>query len=49
MLGIPYNKVEDLAKDSEVRYSTSRNAAKTSNKNLQTRMQKLVEQRINNP
>ncbi|KAF3030285.1 hypothetical protein E8E11_000537 [Didymella keratinophila] len=49
MLGIPDDEVESLAKDSELRHSTSRNAAESSNKNLQTRMQKLVEQRIDNP
>ena len=48
MLGIPDDEVEDLAKDIEVRHSTSRNAAETSNDNLQGRVQKLVEQRIDN-
>ena len=49
LLGIPEDEVEDLAKDKEVQHSTSRNAAETSNKNLQDRMRKLVEQRIDTP
>lgn len=49
MLGIPEDEVEELAKDSEVRHSTSRNAAETSNENLQSRMKKLVDQRIDDP
>lgn len=37
------NEFQDLAKDSKVRQSTCRDVAKTSDKNLQTRMPKFVE------
>ncbi|KAF2999124.1 hypothetical protein E8E14_004067 [Neopestalotiopsis sp. 37M] len=49
MLGIPDDEVEELARDSEIRHSTSRNAAETSNQNLQTRMHNLVDARITHP
>lgn len=49
MLGVPDDQVEELARDSEIRHSTSRNAAETSNQNLQTKMRTLVEDRIKSP
>ncbi|KAF2150809.1 cytochrome P450 [Myriangium duriaei CBS 260.36] len=49
MLGVPKDQAEDLAKDEEVRHSTSRNAAESSNKHLQDSMQALVKQRIDKP
>ena len=49
ILGVPEEDIESLSQDSEVRTSTSRNAAETSNTNLQDYMTKLTEKRIAKP
>ena len=49
VLGIPEKDVEPLAKDSEIRNSTSRNAAETANKSLQEYMAGLVKEKIQQP
>ncbi|KAH9886563.1 cytochrome P450 [Xylariomycetidae sp. FL2044] len=48
-LGVPEEDVERLSKDSEVRNSTSRNAAETSNQELQKYMAKLVKDKMEHP
>ncbi|QIW98332.1 hypothetical protein AMS68_003850 [Peltaster fructicola] len=49
LLGIPEKDIPVLSQDSEVRTSTSRNAAETSNSNLQEYMRKYVQMRMQNP
>lgn len=49
VLGVPDEDIERLSHDSEVRNSTSRNAAETSNSNLQEYMGGLVDKRIKSP
>lgn len=49
ILGVPEEDIEGLSHDSEIRSSTSRNAAETSNHNLQEYMHKLVDKRIEKP
>lgn len=49
VLGIPDEDIEKLSHDSEIRNSTSRNAAETSNSNLEEYMGRLVEKRIDKP
>ncbi|KAF2099552.1 cytochrome P450 [Rhizodiscina lignyota] len=46
LLGIPESDVDELSKDSEIRASTSRNAAETSNLTLQKYIHDLAELRI---
>ncbi|KAI1261908.1 cytochrome P450 [Xylariaceae sp. FL1019] len=48
-LGVPDEDVEYLSRDSEVRNSTSRNAAETSNQNLQGYMKNLVKKKMGQP
>lgn len=48
-LGVPEKDVERLSKDSEVRNSTSRNAAESANKGLQDYMEGLVKDKIQQP
>lgn len=48
-LGVPEKDVERLSQDSEVRNSTSRNAAETANNELQDYMHGLVESKIKTP
>ncbi|KAI9646575.1 hypothetical protein NHQ30_004570 [Ciborinia camelliae] len=49
MLGIPEEDIEKLSYDSEVRNSTSRNAAENSNTNLQEYIRELTERKFVNP
>lgn len=49
LLGIPEEDIPDLSKDSEVRTSTSRNAAETSNTNLMNYMKDFVQKRVKEP
>ncbi|KAM3080877.1 hypothetical protein ACMFMF_002794 [Clarireedia jacksonii] len=49
ILGIPEEDIEALAYDSEVRNSTSRNAAENANTNLQSYMVELTEKKMRNP
>lgn len=49
VLGVPDEDIERLSHDSEIRNSTSRNAAETSNSNLQEYMGGLVENRNAHP
>lgn len=49
ILGVPEEDIPWLSHDSEVRTSTSRNAAETSNNNLRNYMKELVEKRLENP
>ena len=49
VLGVPDKDIETLSQDSEIRNSTSRNAAESGNKQLQTYMQSLTEERIKQP
>ncbi|PQE12118.1 Cytochrome P450 55A2 protein [Rutstroemia sp. NJR-2017a BVV2] len=49
ILGVPEEDIENLAYDSEVRNSTSRNAAENANTNLQSYMTELTEKKIKNP
>lgn len=48
-LGVPEKDVERLSRDSEVRNSTSRNAAESANKQLQGYMSGLVKDKIKQP
>ena len=48
-LGVPASDVERLSKDSEVRNSTSRNAAESANDELHKYMRGLVESKIKQP
>ncbi|KAI0147264.1 cytochrome P450 [Xylariaceae sp. FL1272] len=48
-LGVPDEDVERLSQDSEVRNSTSRNAAEISNENLQGYMKELVNKKKEHP
>ncbi|KAF7874887.1 hypothetical protein EAF04_002061 [Stromatinia cepivora] len=49
MLGIPEEDIEELSYDSEVRNSTSRNAAENSNTNLQGYIKELTERKMVDP
>ncbi|KAI9699556.1 MAG: hypothetical protein M1820_007187 [Bogoriella megaspora] len=49
ILGVPESDIDSVSKDSEIRHSTSRNAAETSNQNLNEYVDKLVEERIEKP
>lgn len=49
VLGVPEKDIARLSHDSEVRTSTSRDAAETSSTNLQTYMKELVEKRLEDP
>jgi nitric oxide reductase len=48
-LGVPEKDAKHLSKDSEVRNSTSRNAAETANKELQEYVRNLVKDKIKEP
>ena len=49
VLGVPDQDVERLSTDSEVRNSTSRNAAESANTELQNYMAVLVDEKMRNP
>lgn len=49
LLGVPEEDIPELSKDSEVRTSTARDAAQTSNQNLQTYMKDFVNKRVASP
>ena len=49
VLGVPGKDIPMLLHDSEVRTSTSRDVAQSSNTNFQKYMKELVEQRIKEP
>lgn len=49
LLGIPEEDIPALSRDSEVRTSTARDAAQSSNRNLQAYMEQFVKGRIESP